>query len=84
MSSKNRSTVAFNAGLAGTPNIQYISRWSRAAPIASPGVYKEVHQVRCNLDSASNNKVQLAGDYLSYVGQNTAIYYGTKTAKKPH
>lgn len=67
--------------LNGALDMSYVSRWSKAVPLASPGVYRKIRQVRCNLDENSNNKVQLAGDYLSCVGQNTAIHYGTKAAK---
>ena len=62
-------------------DMQQVSRWPRAVPKPAPGIYKKMHQVRQCQKQASNDRVQLAGDYLSCVGQNTAIVYGELAAK---
>ena len=67
--------------LAGTLDMSHVSRWSRAVALPSPGVYRGMFKVRQNLDRRPDARVQLAGDYLSCVGQNTAIVYGEKAAR---
>ena len=67
--------------LAGTQDMSHVSRWPRAVPLPAPGLYRSMYKVRQNLDRRSSARVQLAGDYLSCVGQNTAIVYGEKAAR---
>lgn len=67
--------------LAGEQDMQHVSRWDRAVPLPSPGTYRNMYVVRKNLDEQAGARVQLAGDYLSCVGQNTAIVYGEMAAK---
>ena len=66
--------------LANKMDMSHISRWQRAVPLPAPGIYRKMFQVRRNLDANRDSRVQLAGDYLSCVGQNTAIVYGEKAA----
>lgn len=67
--------------LAGHRDMSHVSRWPRAVPLPAPGIYQKMHEVRKNLDANKASSVQLAGDYLSCVGQNTAIVYGEKAAR---
>lgn len=67
--------------LAGQLDMNHVTRWPQAVPMPAPGIYKRMHQVRQNLDAQSTGRVQLAGDYLSCVGQNTAVVYGNRAAR---
>ena len=67
--------------LKGALDMQHVSRWPRAVPKPAPGIYKRMHQLRQKQDAAKSDRVQYAGDYLSCVGQNTAIVYGEKAAQ---
>lgn len=68
--------------LRDTLDMSLVSRWDAAVPSPETGIYKRMHQVRQNLDDNDNGRVQLAGDYLSCVGQNTAVHYGNEAARK--
>ncbi len=63
-------------------DLSFVSRWVAAVPAPFTGMYKRMREVRLNLDSENQTRVQLAGDYLSCVGQNTAINYGNVAARK--
>jgi protoporphyrinogen/coproporphyrinogen III oxidase len=65
----------------GHQDMSNVFRWDAAVPLPAPGIYKRMHQVRQNLDNHPG-RVQLAGDYLSCVGQNTAVHYGNEAARK--
>ncbi len=67
--------------LAGNRDMTHISRWQRAVPLPAPGIYRKMYEVRQNLIDKRSSRVQLAGDYLSCVGQNTAIVYGEEAAR---
>ncbi len=67
--------------LSGTRDMSHVSRWQRAVALPSPGIYRNMFKARQNLDRRPDARVQLAGDYLSCVGQNTAIFYGEKAAR---
>jgi protoporphyrinogen/coproporphyrinogen III oxidase len=67
--------------LAGNLDLSMVYRWGAAVPMPETGVYTRMREVRQNLDN-NQSRVQLAGDYLSCVGQNTAIHYGNEAAKK--
>jgi protoporphyrinogen/coproporphyrinogen III oxidase len=69
--------------IAGSRDMTNIVKWDAAVPLPATGIYKRMHQVRQNLDG-HGGRVQLAGDYLSCVGQNTAVHYGNEAAKKLH
>lgn len=59
--------------------ISHVTRWPAAIPQAAPGIYKAVHEMKLRLDP--RDRVQLAGDYLTCVGQNSAIYCGRRAAR---
>jgi oxygen-dependent protoporphyrinogen oxidase len=65
--------------LRGQQDMTNVTRWPCAIPNPSPGIYKEVAAMKARLDPAS--PVQLAGDYLTCTGQNSAIYYGKQAAE---
>lgn len=67
--------------LAGELDMSCVSRWAKAVPLPTTGIYKRMYQVRQNLEAQRHNRVQLAGDYLSCVGQNTAVVYGNRAAE---
>lgn len=67
--------------LQGALHMTNVVRWDAAIPAPETGIYKGMHQVRRLLDDHSG-RVQLAGDYLSCVGQNTAVHYGNEAARK--
>ncbi len=67
--------------LAGHRDMAHVTRWPRAVPMPAPGIYRKMYEVRNNLDANRASRVQLAGDYLSCVGQNTAIVHGEKAAR---
>lgn len=55
-----------------------LTRWPRAIPNPAPGYYREMHAMKPRLDAADT--VQLAGDYLTCTGQNSAIHSGKRAA----
>ncbi|VWX50216.1 NAD(P)/FAD-dependent oxidoreductase [Novosphingobium sp. 9U] len=64
--------------LAGTRDMAEVLRWDRAIPNPAPGVYKAIHTMKHRLDPAS--PIQLAGDYFTCTGQNSAIHWGQVAA----
>lgn len=65
--------------LRGHQDLTQVTRWPCAIPNPSPGIYKELAAMKARIDPAS--PVQLAGDYLTCTGQNSAIYYGKQAAQ---
>lgn len=64
--------------LRGHRDLAHITRWPMAIPNPAPGVYRDLHEMKQRLDPA--DRVQLAGDYFTCTGQNSAIYYGKRAA----
>lgn len=65
--------------LRGQRDMTNLTRWPRAIPNSAPGFYREMHAMKQRLDPA--DPVQLAGDYFTCTGQNSAIYYGKRAAE---
>ena len=64
--------------LVGQCDFTNVGRWQRAVPNPAPGVYRAMHEMKSRLDPAS--RIQLAGDYFTCTGQNSAIYWGNVAA----
>lgn len=64
--------------LRGNVDMTHVRRWEKALPLLKVGGYGEIAHLHERLDPAS--RIQLAGDYLSGAGQNTAVDYGVKAA----
>mgnify|MGYP003575723694 CR=1 FL=1 len=65
--------------LRGKVDMTHVKRWEKALPLMKIGGYQEVARLHQRLDPAA--RIQLAGDYLSGAGQNTAVDYGVKAAR---
>ncbi len=65
--------------LRGSQDLLEISRWPIAIPNPAPGIYKAVHAMKQRIDVA--DPIQLAGDYFTCTGQNSAIYWGRRAAE---
>lgn len=63
----------------GHQDLAQVTRWPCAIPNTAPGIYKEMYAMKARMDAADT--VQLAGDYLTCTGQNSAIYYGKRAAE---
>jgi hypothetical protein len=50
-----------------------------AIPNPATGVYKAIHAMKQRIDPA--DAIQLAGDYFTCTGQNSAIHWGRKAAE---
>ncbi len=66
--------------LRGERDFAQVTRWPLAIPNPAPGIYREIHAMKSRLDP--EDPVQLAGDYFTCVGQNSAIYYGRLAAER--
>jgi oxygen-dependent protoporphyrinogen oxidase len=66
--------------LRGARDLTRVTRWPLAIPHPAPGVYREVHRMKSRLLVC--DPVQLAGDYFTCVGQNSAIHYGRVAAER--
>lgn len=66
--------------LLGHRDLCHVSRWPLAIPNPAPGYYQKIHAMKARIDPA--DCVQLAGDYFTCVGQNSAIYYGRQSAER--
>ena len=66
------------AEVAGCLDLQRVTRWQRAIANPAPGVYRAVHEMKSRLDPTS--RIQLAGDYLTCTGQNSAAHWGAIAA----
>jgi oxygen-dependent protoporphyrinogen oxidase len=65
--------------LKGHQDATLVTRWPMAIPNPSPGVYKALFAMKQRLNPADS--VQLAGDYFTCTGQNSAIHYGKRAAE---
>lgn len=65
--------------LRGQIDMSHVKRWEKALPLMQVGGYAEIARLHERFDPAS--RIQLAGDYLSGAGQNTAVDYGVKAAR---
>lgn len=65
--------------LRGHRDMTNLTRWPLAIPNSAPGFYREMHAMKQRLDPT--DAVQLAGDYFTCTGQNSAIYYGKRAAE---
>lgn len=63
----------------GQQDATLVTRWPLAIPNPAPGVYKLLFAMKQRLNPA--DPVQLAGDYFTCTGQNSAIYYGKRAAE---
>jgi protoporphyrinogen oxidase len=66
--------------LKGQRDISRVTRWPMAIPNPAPGYYRQIHEMKARSDPG--DCVQLAGDYFTCVGQNSAIYYGRQSADR--
>lgn len=64
--------------LKGSRDMVSVMRWRRAIPNPAPSVYRAIHAMKQQLDPAS--PIQLAGDYFTCTGQNSAIHWGQAAA----
>jgi oxygen-dependent protoporphyrinogen oxidase len=64
--------------LAGRRDMVHVTRWADAIPNPAPGSYSALAQFKRGLDVAS--PIQLAGDYFTCTGQNSAIHWGQMAA----
>ncbi|MDB5971492.1 MAG: Protoporphyrinogen oxidase [Hydrocarboniphaga sp.] len=66
--------------LGGQRDLSHVTRWPLAIPNPAPGYYRQIHEMKARIDPA--DRLQLAGDYFTCVGQNSAIYYGKQSAER--
>lgn len=64
--------------VAGTRDMESVVRWKAAIPNPAPGVYRALHAMKQQLDVTS--PIQLAGDYFTCTGQNSAIHWAEVAA----
>lgn len=64
--------------LRGHLDVTQLTRWPAAIANPAPGIYKKMAAMRARMDAGDT--VQLAGDYLTCTGQNSAIHYGARAA----
>lgn len=64
----------------GAQDMTNVTRWPLAIPNPSPGLYRELAAMKSRMDPG--DAVQLAGDYLTCTGQNSAIWYGKQAAEQ--
>lgn len=65
--------------LAGSRDMEAVIRWDAAIPNPAPGTYRAIARMKAALDPAS--PIQLAGDYFTCTGQNSAIHWGLNAAE---
>ncbi|MEE4453065.1 protoporphyrinogen/coproporphyrinogen oxidase [Novosphingobium resinovorum] len=65
--------------LGGSREMVQVVRWDQAIPNPAPGVYTAIHRMKQQLDPA--DPIQLAGDYFTCTGQNSAIHWGQVAAR---
>jgi oxygen-dependent protoporphyrinogen oxidase len=58
----------------------HVTRWRRALPFTRIGAYQDIGRLNASLDPAS--PVQYAADFMSAAGQNTAVEFGNRAARK--
>lgn len=64
--------------LKGHRDMMAVSRWKLAIPHPTPGHYRAVNAMKSRIDPAG--PIQLAGDYFTTTGMNSAIHWGQKAA----
>jgi oxygen-dependent protoporphyrinogen oxidase len=64
--------------LTGHRDMVHVTRWDDAIPNPAPGSYTALARFKQQLDEAS--PIQLAGDYFTCTGQNSAIHWGQVAA----
>ncbi|MWV27763.1 FAD-dependent oxidoreductase [Aurantiacibacter rhizosphaerae] len=64
--------------LKGHQDMMAVSRWNLAIPHPTPGHYRAVNEMKGRIDPAG--PIQLAGDYFTTTGQNSAIHWGQRAA----
>jgi oxygen-dependent protoporphyrinogen oxidase len=64
--------------LQGQLDVTLVTRWPCAIPNPAAGIYKDIFAMKSRVDAA--DPVQLAGDYFTCTGQNSAIHYGKRAA----
>ncbi|MET0544774.1 MAG: NAD(P)/FAD-dependent oxidoreductase [Caulobacterales bacterium] len=65
--------------LSGGHEMAHVTRWPCAIPNTAVGIYKDMYAMKQRLNP--EDPVQLAGDYLTCTGQNSAIHYGRLAAE---
>jgi oxygen-dependent protoporphyrinogen oxidase len=66
--------------LRGTVAFTHVTRWRRALPFTRIGAYRDIGRFNAALDPTS--PVQYAADFMSAAGQNTAVEFGDRAARK--
>jgi protoporphyrinogen/coproporphyrinogen III oxidase len=66
--------------LRGTVAFTHVTRWRRALPFTRIGAYRDIGRFNAALDPSS--PVQYAADFMSAAGQNTAVEFGDRAARK--
>jgi protoporphyrinogen/coproporphyrinogen III oxidase len=66
--------------LRGQRDMVAVSRWNLAIPHPAPGHYRAVDAMKRRLDPGK--PIQLAGDYFTTTGQNSAVHWGRVAADK--
>jgi len=65
--------------IADALDLAEVSYQPLAIPNPATGTYRAVHEMKRRIDSAG--RIQLAGDYFTCTGQNSAIYWGRRAAE---
>ena len=65
--------------LRGKVDMTHVKRWNPALPLMQIGGFGEISRHNERRDPKA--RVQLAGDYLSAAGQNTAVAFGVEAAR---
>ncbi len=66
--------------LRGTVEYTHVTRWHRALPLTSIGSYQKIGRLNAALDPLS--PIQYAADFMSAAGQNTAVEFGNRAARR--
>jgi protoporphyrinogen/coproporphyrinogen III oxidase len=66
--------------LRGCVDFTHVTRWRRALPFTRIGAYQDIGRFNAALDPTS--PVQYAADFMSAAGQNTAVEFGNRAARK--
>jgi oxygen-dependent protoporphyrinogen oxidase len=64
--------------LAGQLDMVEVVRWRAAIPNPAPGIYTQINRMKYLL--SPSDAIQLAGDYFTCTGQNSAIHWGEVAA----
>ncbi len=55
-------------------DMSHVTRWPMAGPNPATGIYAKVAAMKARINP--DDCIQLAGDYFTCTGQNSAIYWG--------